>query len=521
MATRLTVSTQCPTCGADLDFSEGTNAVQCRFCTSNLLVTGRKQVLSYSIAPTLDKHRAVARVLLAHKEQGRPCRVIKPQLYFVPYYRLTGHDLRWERAAPEPDEANAETRHALLSALSADASQSWPDREPSNGLASLFNLVSGTMRDLFSGAPVTFGGREVQDAAARMPTSDPTTSAARLAALMSGGGSNSGARANGDGGLAFHDGYVEKNFVATDLTGPRVYSLGVRPNVLRLNLFHQENLSALGAVVAAKIPPAAALERALKAATPKPLVFRSVLSQVLSLVYFPYWVVETERDGKRALTMVDAVSAAVVTLDDPTTLYGILECPDTQQRRAVGFRPLVCPNCGWNLQVRPDDVIFVCSSCSRAWQIHRDLLYEVVYQIADIPGPPAAAPPTYLPFWRMTVAVGDDEPRRLTVPAFRYRRLKILKDLATALSRVAPAVTPHAGPAPPLHGCHYDQEDAVLLAQVTYISLSKKPEATADAVREQRVSVQDIVLTWLPFRRDGAGLTAPFTGQHLAPRLLL
>jgi hypothetical protein len=338
---------------------------------------------------------------------------------------------------------------------------------------------------------------------------------------MSGGGSNSGANANGDGELAFHDGYVEKNFVATDLAGSRVYSLGVRPNVLRLNLFHHENLSAMGAVVAAKIQPATALERALKAATTKPLAFRSVLSQVLSLIYFPYWVVETERDGQRALTMVDAVSETVVTLDDPTTLYEILESPDAQQRRAVGFRPLVCPNCGWNLQVRPDDVIFVCSSCSRAWQIHRDLLNEVSYQIADIPGPPGPAPPTYLPFWRMTAAVGDDEPCQLTVPAFRYRRLKILKDLATALSKVAPALTPHTGPGPSLHGCYYDQEDAVLLAQVACISLSKKPEATADAIREKRFAVQDIVLTWLPFRRDGAGLTAPFTGQHLAPGLLL
>jgi hypothetical protein len=72
-----------------------------------------------------------------------------------------------------------------------------------------------------------------------------------------------------------------------------------------------------------------------------------------------------------------------------------------------------------------------------------------------------------------------------------------------------------------LHGCHYDREDAVLLAQVVCINLSKKPEATADAIREQRFGVQDIVLTWLPFRRDGAGLTAPFTGQHIAPRLLL
>ncbi|MFZ5876253.1 MAG: hypothetical protein ACOYXU_07570 [Nitrospirota bacterium] len=521
MATRLTVSTQCPTCGADLDFGEGSNAVQCRFCGSNLLVTGRRQILSYSIAPTLDKHRAVARVLLAHKEQGRARRVIKPQLYFVPYYRLTGHDLRWERAAPEPDAANAETKHALLSALSADANQSWADREPSNGLAALFNLVSGTMRDLLSGSPVTFGGREVEDAAARTPAPAPTPSAAGLAAVMSGGGYNGGTGANPDGELAFLDGYVEKNFVATDLSGPRLYSLGVRPNVLRLNLFHAGNLGALGTVVAAKIPPAAALERALMTSVRQPLMFRGVLSQVLSLIYFPYWVVETEGAGERALAIVDAVSESVVTLDESITLYETLEGRGVDQHRAVGFRPLVCPNCGWNLPLRPDDVIFACSACGRAWQIARDLLHEVAYQVADVLGSTNAATSTYLPFWRMTAVVGEDEPRPLTVPAFRYRRLKVLKDLAAALSKTAPAVTPYTGAVPPLHGCYYDQDDAVQLAQITYIGLSKHPEAAAEALRERRLAVRDMVLTWLPFRRDGAGLTAPFTGQHLTPRLLL
>jgi hypothetical protein len=121
----------------------------------------------------------------------------------------------------------------------------------------------------------------------------------------------------------------------------------------------------------------------------------------------------------------------------------------------------------------------------------------------------------------MTAAAGDDEPRPLTVPAFRYRRLKVLKDLAAALSKMAPAVAAHTGAVPPLHGCYYDQDDAIQLAQVAYVGLSKNPDAAAAALRAQRFRVQDIVLTWLPFRRDGAGLTAPFTGQHLSPGLLL
>ena len=51
MTSHLVVSTECPLCGAPLDFTEGSNAVQCLHCRSNLLVTGRKQVLSYYVAP--------------------------------------------------------------------------------------------------------------------------------------------------------------------------------------------------------------------------------------------------------------------------------------------------------------------------------------------------------------------------------------------------------------------------------------------------------------------------------------
>jgi len=48
---QLVVSTECPTCSGPLDFSEGSNAIRCPSCGSHLLVTGRKQVLSYWVKP--------------------------------------------------------------------------------------------------------------------------------------------------------------------------------------------------------------------------------------------------------------------------------------------------------------------------------------------------------------------------------------------------------------------------------------------------------------------------------------
>ena len=142
MNNRLIVSTECPTCGAPLDFSEGNNAIQCDHCQSHLLVTGRKQVLSYSIAPKLNAHRAVAKTMIAHKAQGNPCRVVNPQLYFIPYYRLTGQDFLWEVAAPEPKPEPA-SMTGTMSDLSMDLgweSRRWSSHQSISLLDLFINL---------------------------------------------------------------------------------------------------------------------------------------------------------------------------------------------------------------------------------------------------------------------------------------------------------------------------------------------------------------------------------------------
>ena len=54
---QVSVATECPLCGAPLDFLETKNAVRCGHCRSNLLVTGRRQLVSY-IAPLQSDARA-------------------------------------------------------------------------------------------------------------------------------------------------------------------------------------------------------------------------------------------------------------------------------------------------------------------------------------------------------------------------------------------------------------------------------------------------------------------------------
>ncbi len=113
---------------------------------------------------------------------------------------------------------------------------------------------------------------------------------------------------------------------------------------------------------------------------------RQVIGRVLSIVYFPFWVVDTDCNGKKSVSIIDAVSKAVIETDASEAIYNVLDLEIKEDPEVAGFRPLVCPNCGWDLPVRPDDCIFFCSSCNKAWQIRGSLLSEVPFTVAGVEG---------------------------------------------------------------------------------------------------------------------------------------
>jgi len=252
------------------------------------------------------------------------------------------------------------------------------------------------------------------------------------------------------------------------------------------------------------------------------VIYRQVLGRILSVIYFPFWVVELARDGERWLTVVDAVAESVVQPRAPLSLREALERPASDEPRTVGLRPLVCPNCGWALPVEPDDVIFFCGSCHRAWQIHGVELSDMPHEIADTrpdaanPGPAAGA--IYLPFWQLDPAGAPDAPRAWA-PAFHYRRLKALHDLAARLTEKPPAYRPWTGERPAVHGCFYDAEDAALLARFAAAGRHRTTrEVKAAAATEPAFT--GARLTWLPFRRESQSLLDPSTGLALQEALL-
>ena len=451
---RCVVSTACPSCAAPLDFAEGTHAVQCRYCRSHLLVTGRKQVLSYAVTPSLDAQRAVTLALEAQPAEGKLCRVTNQQLYFIPYYRLTGQELRWER---EP-------------------------RETPSAFSSLHDHPQ-----------------------------------LAVALALAGGGKKPHTREK----IGLKDRHVEKNFIACPLSGVGLYSLGVRPAVLRLTLFHRPTLESWGKIVAVGVTVDEARSRGLQTDDAQ-IVSRTVVGQVLSVIYFPFWVIAVERRQEPTLTIIDAVSQTVVAVAAPFSLYTTLEQAQPAGPRIVGFRPLLCPNCGWDLPVRPDDVVFFCATCHKAWLLQGNSLDEVPCQIIAAPNEREPQLLTYLPLWMLRMRRGQKGIAPFFLPAFRYRRVKALLDFARKLSAQQPVLPAFQGTSPAVHGCYYDQEDAVAFARFALAGEAVQSHGEPKlAKQEQEPCAQRATLLWYPFKRQGNLLIDPSTGLHLSYNLLI
>lgn len=217
---QVVVSTECPTCSGPLDFSEGANAIRCPSCGSTLLVTGRKQVLTYWVSPKIR-----ADVAGAAARTGRvQARVASRELFFVPFYRLTGHDFQWQDAPPRP----APEREVPPMRFGGGDTADRPE----------IDLDLGAI--LSWGADALLGPRAgdvVRDALGepRTPTRpiEPhllTTGRALRTSVA-------------DSTVQLLDRYVETSFPAASLAGLGVASLGVRTQALRVSLFERARLA--------------------------------------------------------------------------------------------------------------------------------------------------------------------------------------------------------------------------------------------------------------------------------------
>jgi DNA-directed RNA polymerase subunit RPC12/RpoP len=452
---RLLVSSQCPSCGARLDFGEGSNGVACEFCRSTLLVTGRGRVLAYHVAPRVEAQGAFGAARFAEPTEEGPVRVGRPRLFFLPYYRFRALEFRWQRPDPAPRPFAVEP---------PDGSS---DYRPAISIEQVF-------ADLYPGPD----------------------------------------------DVEFRERHVEKNFLAVDFPGIELYSLGLRPTALKLSLFGRGSLEAKGTVVAPSITPEAAIERGERLTDAYRVAYRQLVGRLLSLVYFPFWFVSIERPGRRALTVVDAVSQSVVLRNGPADALDRLQAV-TEEPSTLGFRPLACPNCGWALALRPEDVIFYCTTCSRAWRILGDDMLETPHRIVAGPAHELSPNSEHLPLWHLRGEIEGSPRSRFLAPAFRCRRLKTLADLAARLARTAPSLLPAEHPPRQARGVYLEEADGAAL--VLFAEIGEDTERFDEVERRARktLRVEQTELVWVPFGVNGYSYLEPFTGTAIPKNLVL
>ena len=330
---------------------------------------------------------------------------------------------------------------------------------------------------------------------------------------------------------------IERSFVACDdLGGLASWSLGVRTGVLRLELFEREALERDGLVLEPTLAPEAALARALEPQVPGETVRRDVLRLVLSLVWFPLWVVG---GSGGAVVALDGVTGSVAArAADAAPLDALVAQRDAQRgpEHVVGFRPLCCPNCGWDFALRAADVVFHCASCERTWELRGGDLEPIASDVVLPTSADASGVLPHLPVWQVRGAprtTGADAsvashaalPRRLFAPAFAWRAMDHLCDLGVRLARGAPADPElEPGKGMKLGGCSLDREDALVLARMVALAILLDDGNVRFAVERGRaapeVAIDDATtrLVWLPFAGDAYSVRDPFTGYALPRR---
>jgi DNA-directed RNA polymerase subunit RPC12/RpoP len=478
----LVVSTTCPSCGGVLDIDEGSNAVRCGYCASNLLVTGRKRVLSFFVSPRVTGGDALSAARFAASAGGEAVRCDEPRLCFVPYYRFVADEYRWQECGePEPAEERA---FAETAASPRVASIRWSRHAPA--LQKIVGLATRVQ------AEIEFVGRR-----------------------------------------------VERSFVACAARGFGGASLGMRSEVLALELFHEGALPRDAIVLAASPGPGAALERASAPAGDEGLIERTLVSRLLSIVHLPLWAVPVKHGDVGALVTIDGITGSVVAIDVPLGALDACAAPAVPAA-TLGFRPLLCPNCGGDLPLEPHDVIFACGACSHAWLIDGQDLLPVPFGVAAPPRGTSAADLDHRPIW-ILAAAGDpaceanpaaapaarghgldridrggsaSRTPRCFVPAFHAPSLKLVKDLATRLSQRNPELELVPEAHTPLAGCVLDAADAAAVGSFVAAGTRLRRGPVLPAPLAELKAAR---LVWFPVVRQPYGWLETHSGIALPP----
>jgi DNA-directed RNA polymerase subunit RPC12/RpoP len=339
-------------------------------------------------------------------------------------------------------------------------------------------------------------------------------------------------------------------------------SLGVRPQVLRLQPFAKEDVENRQSF----LPLEVSLESVQKETERYAEFFfqaENLISEVTlqrmvgvrySVIYFPLWCVEGLYEGGRQVLILDAVGESPVQgIPDGSMILDKLRGNETRKSfefSELRFLPFRCPNCGWAFPFYPLSILHFCPTCRHLFRETGGEWTESSYAVVPAPDNRKRENWLWVPFWRFRTILESGEERlenmaelyRLAppprvvdprkeagrpiffyLPAVRFRNPQLIHTLGSRLTFFQPELDPGAfedGSHPLVAGGSLSDKDAQEMGLMILGSLIPQGNRKARVwIRNCRTDLQSPQVIYFPFARKDLFWKEAITGisfQHNA-----
>jgi hypothetical protein len=166
-------------------------------------------------------------------------------------------------------------------------------------------------------------------------------------------------------------------------------SLGLRPQAMKMRFVTP---GTKGLFLRFSLKPTDILTKAGKLASGnagEQILHRAFIGETMSLIYLPMYI-----EGDRLFDGV--LKRFIATLPKGRDGLDPLIMKDTRWKMA--FIPILCPQCGWNLEGERDSVVMICNNCHSAWEAVEGRFVRVTLSIVTAQNKDSV----YLPFWKIS-----------------------------------------------------------------------------------------------------------------------
>lgn len=166
-------------------------------------------------------------------------------------------------------------------------------------------------------------------------------------------------------------------------------SLGLRPQAMKMKFLTRDTV---GSFLKFSLKAHDILSKAGKlssASSDSRIFHRAYIGETLSVIYLPLYLKENR--------LFDAIlNRPVATCSQGQDILGLTA--NKKPRWGLTFVPILCPQCGWNLEGERDSVVLTCGNCDTAWQASKGNFVRV--NLSVVQGKEENT--VYLPFWKIS-----------------------------------------------------------------------------------------------------------------------